>query len=146
MSYQFENTAVSIRYRAGDLVATTLALITCYGTLALASALTAVGITLEINEGLWAVAIVLLFGLAASLIAFRGGRRFGPARLALLAFALILWVMFASYHWATELVAFAALISAAFWKRATLNTQMQLRSSNQHGGIAPDGLTHSSAM
>lgn len=106
------------RYPAMGILATALALFACYGTLAFVSALSVVGITVEIENGIWASVIVAFFGIAVGLIALRGNPAYGPIVLAVLGLGLILWAMFGSYSWTTELLAFGALIAATLWNRS----------------------------
>jgi len=110
---------------ATGITATILALFACYGTLAFVGALSAVGVTVEIENGLWAVVIVAFFGLAVGLIAFRNAGSYGPTLLGLLGFGLIFWVMFGHYSWTTELIAFAILIAAGLWNRSAQETHAQ---------------------
>jgi arsenite methyltransferase len=113
----------SIWHHATGLVATALALIACYGTLALVSVLSFAGISIEIENGLWAGAIVTFFGLAVGLLAFRGNRQSGPTLLGLIGFGLMVWTMFGSYNWIAELLAFAMLIVATLWNRSVRQLQ-----------------------
>ena len=110
---------------AAGIVATALALIACYGTLAFVGALSLVGVTVEIKNGLWAGTIVAFCGLAVGLIAFRNARAYGPTLLGLIGFGLIFWVMFGVYSWTTELLAFAILVAAALWNRSAQETHAQ---------------------
>ena len=110
---------------AAGTVATALALIACYGTLAFVGALSLVGVTVEIKNGLWAGTIVAFFGLAVGLIAFRNARAYGPTLLGLIGFGVIFWVMFGVYSWTTELLAFAILVAAALWNRSAQETHAQ---------------------
>jgi hypothetical protein len=117
--------ARSAWHPAFGIVATALALTACYGTLALVSVLSLVGVTVEIENGLWAAAIVAFFGLAVGLIAFRNAGAYGPTLLGVLGFGLIFWVMFGVYSWTTELTAFAILVTATFWNRLVQKTHAQ---------------------
>ena len=98
---------------------TALALIACYGTLCLISLLALAGITLAINEGLWAVAISLFYAIAVAALApgYRRHKNHRPLLLAAIGLAVILWTMFGTYNWIAELMAFAGLIAATFWDR-----------------------------
>ena len=98
---------------------TALALIACYGTLCLVSLLALAGITLPINEGLWAVAIAAFYAIAVATLApgYRRQKNHRPILLAAIGLAVILWVMFGTYNWLAELIAFAALIAATLWDR-----------------------------
>lgn len=112
-------------HHATGVVATALALIACYGTLAFVGALSFAGITVKIENGLWVGAIVTFFALAVGMIAFRGSRQSGPTLLGLIGFGLIIWTMFGSYNWTTELLAFAMLIAATLWDRSGQKFQIQ---------------------
>lgn len=99
------------------LVATALALASCYGTLAIVAILSAVGITLGLDEGIWAAATAL-FTLAAVAAVVLGIRRHGnvwPAVLAVGGLGLIVWTLFGVYTLTVEIVGFAALVAAAAW-------------------------------
>jgi arsenite methyltransferase len=105
--------------------ATILALLACYGTLAFVSILSLVGVTIAVNNGVWAGTISAFYGLAVAAVAF-GARRhrvFGPTILGLVGFAIILWAMFGSYSWITELLAFIILIAATLWDRSAHDIQ-----------------------
>ena len=121
--FRGEPAARSNWHYATCIVATALALIACYGTLAFVSVLSFVGITVEIKNGLWAGAIVAFFVLAVGLIAFRSSRVYGPTLLGLVGFGLILWAMLASYSWTIELAAFGALVMATLWNRSARKIQ-----------------------
>lgn len=98
-------------------VATALALLSCYGTKVLIGLLSLLGVTLAINEGVWAGAIAVFAALAAIAIAvsYRRHRIVGPTAIAALGLALILWVMFGSYSRVIELAGFVLLIAATLW-------------------------------
>lgn len=97
--------------------ATALAVLSCYGTVALIGLLSLLGITLAIDEGVWAGAIAIFATLATVAVAmsYRRHRIVGPTSVAALGLGLILWVMFGSYSRVIELVGFALLIAAALW-------------------------------
>lgn len=97
--------------------ATLLAIVACYGTLILVSALSVLGITLAIHEGAWAgtVSLFALIAAGAVLLGYRRHRTLGPLILACVGAALILWVMFGRYDRIVELAGFAALVCAAAW-------------------------------
>lgn len=98
-------------------VATALALLSCYGTTVLIGLLSLLGVTLAINEGVWASAIAIFAALATIAIAvsYRRHRIVGPTAVAALGLGLILWVMFGSYSRVIELVGFVLLIAATLW-------------------------------
>ncbi|QDZ02363.2 MerC domain-containing protein [Nitratireductor mangrovi] len=97
--------------------ATALAVAACYGTMLIVAALASLGIAVAIHDGVWAGAVSLFAVLAwaSVLIGYRRYRILWPAALATLGAAAVLWAMFGSYHWLTELVGLAALALAAAW-------------------------------
>ncbi len=94
-----------------------LALVACYGTLALVAILSLLGISLHLHEGVWAVAIALftLLAVASIAIGWRRHGRLAPAALAIAGGGLVLWAMFGQYSLLTEGAGFAALMAAAVW-------------------------------
>lgn len=97
--------------------ATALAVLSCYGTTALIALLSLLGVSFALDEGAWATVISIFAALAAVAIAvsYRRYRIIGPAVVAALGLALILWVMYGSYSRVIELVGFALLIAATLW-------------------------------
>jgi arsenite methyltransferase len=98
-------------------IALILSLIACYGTLAAVALLSALGVTLTLNTGIWAGAIVL-FAVLATVIIGLGIRKHGsvaPLAPALAGTALITYVMFVQFDRILELVAFALLAVAVYW-------------------------------
>lgn len=97
--------------------ATVLAILSCYGTTALIGLLSLLGVSLALNEGIWAGAISVFAALAAIAIAvsYRRHRVIGPTVVAALGFVLILWTMYGSYSRVIELAGFVLLIAAALW-------------------------------
>ncbi len=92
-------------------LATALSLIACYGTLAAVALLGALGVSIALNEAVWAGAIVLFAALAVVALALRW-RRHGrglPVLLALAGLALIVFAMYVSYSLPAELGGFALL-------------------------------------
>ena len=105
------------RRRIAGPTALLLSLLACYGTLAAVAALAALGVTLVVNPGIWAGAIVL-FAVIATVIVGLGIRRHGsvaPLVPALAGTALLAYVMFVSFDRAFELIAFALLAGAVYW-------------------------------
>ena len=109
------------------LAGTLLSLLACYGTLGLVAALGAAGISLNVNEHVWAAAIVL-FAFAAVIGVVLGARRrhgnWAPAAVAALGAALVAASMYAAAAIegslglsarVVEVVGFAVLIAAALW-------------------------------
>jgi len=97
--------------------ATALAVLSCYGTTVLIGLLSLLGVTLAIDESVWAGAIAFFAALATAAIAmsYRRHRIVGPTVVAALGLGLILWAMFGSYSRVIELVGFVLLIAAALW-------------------------------
>ncbi len=94
-----------------------LAVATCYGTMAAVALLSVVGISVEINEGIFIQVITGLLGLAVlgTAFTFRGHRHPGPLILTVAAATLLLWVFYGSYYFALEIVGFVGLILASIW-------------------------------
>lgn len=113
---------------------TILAFLACYGTLAVIGALSLMGISLAVNEGVWAGAIVLfaLVALVGIVLGWRGHRVAGPLVLGVVGAGLVIYAMGVSYSRVVEIVGFVALIVAAVWdwraKRAA-NAGMQGRAN-----------------
>jgi len=104
-------------------IGTILSLATCYGTLALVGILGALGITIAINNTIWAGAIVAFAVLAVIGLAlgYRRHRNPAPLIIGLTGAALISYTMFADYSRVIELTGFALLSLAAFldWRSKT---------------------------
>jgi len=100
-------------------IGTILSLVTCYGTLALVGVLGALGITIAVNNAIWAGAIVGFAVLAVIGLALGYRRHHKPAALiiGLTGAALISYTMLADYSRVIELSGFALLALAAFWDR-----------------------------
>ncbi len=92
-------------------VATTLSLVACYGTLAAIGLLGALGVTIALNEAVWAGAIVLFAGLTFAVLLVRRHRhgRFAPAAVAGVGFVLIGFSMLVSYNQIIEFAGFVFL-------------------------------------
>jgi hypothetical protein len=97
--------------------ATALAVLSCYGTAVLIGLLSLLGVSLALDEGIWAGAISLFAALATIAIAasYRRHRIIGPTVIAALGLGLILWVMYGSYSRVIELAGFVLLIVATLW-------------------------------
>ncbi|EWH02685.1 MerC family mercury resistance protein [Halomonas sp. BC04] len=94
-----------------------LALLSCYGTLALVSLLPLLGVGLVIHEGAWAGAIAgfVLLALAALLAGYRQHHAIVPPLLATAGSAAILYALFIDYRALVELAGFLLLGGAALW-------------------------------
>ncbi len=110
-----------------------LSIVACYGTLFTISVLSALGISLVVNEGAWAGAIALFAVLAVLgvVLGYRRHHTLAPLLLAAIGAAIILWVMFGSFNRILELGGFAALIVGAIW-----DWRLKRRSSSMAAGSA----------
>ncbi|KPP97989.1 MerC family mercury resistance protein [Marinobacter sp. HL-58] len=92
-----------------------LALVSCYGALAAAGLLAALGVGLALDPGVWAGTIALFATFAAGFIAagFRYHRSIGPTVFAMTGVALVLYALFVDYSVMTELTGFVVMIGAA---------------------------------
>jgi len=95
--------------------ATVLAILACYGTLAIVAALSLMGIGLVVNEGLWAgaISVFALFALAGIILGWRVHRSVPPPLLGILGTGLVLWTMGISYNRPLEIAGFVCLAVAA---------------------------------
>ena len=98
-------------------VATGLAIVACYGTAFAVAILAAFGVSVVLNQHLWAGLIVsfMIIALIALARSWRRHRRIGPLALAAGGGILIVWVMYGSYSRQIELVGFLLLSLASFW-------------------------------
>ncbi len=96
---------------------TLLSIAACYGTMAIVTLLSLLGVTLAINKGVWAGAISLfaLLALLGVVLSYRQHRVKGPLVIAALGAILVLWAMFGSYSRIVEIMGFAGLITATVW-------------------------------
>jgi Na+/H+-dicarboxylate symporter len=112
------------RWLAG--AGTLLSLLACYGTLGLIAILSLMGVSLAINEQVWAGVIVTfaLIAVAGVALGYRLHRNPAPAVIALAGALLVIWAMYGSDNiraWfgflsrGVELAGFAGLIAAAVW-------------------------------
>lgn len=101
------------------MVALGLALLSCYGTLALAALLALLGIGLALDDGAWALAIAtfVVLTLAALAAGLRRHGAPGPLLLAAVGGGLILFALFIAYHPLVELAGFLLLGIAALRDR-----------------------------
>jgi len=98
------------------LAGTALAILACYGTLAVVAVLSLMGVALAVDEGLWAGAIVLfaLLALVGIVLGWRIHRHAPPLLLGILGAGLILWTMAVTYNRAIEIAGFGFLVVAAW--------------------------------
>lgn len=102
-----------------------LALLSCYGTLALAALLPLLGLGLALDDGAWAVAIAAFVVLTLAALA-AGQRRHGapgPLLLGIAGGGLILQALFIAYHPLVELAGFLLLAIAALRDRQARRRQ-----------------------
>ncbi|QFS86230.1 MULTISPECIES: MerC family mercury resistance protein [unclassified Marinobacter] len=97
------------------LLALSMALVTCYGILAISVLLTLLGVQLSLSLQVWSFAIAVFTVITALIIGsgFIRHRKPSPGLLATLGTALVLFALYISYHAATELLGFALLAGAA---------------------------------
>lgn len=98
------------------LAAAALSLIACYGTLAAVGLLGALGVTIALNEAVWAGAIVIFAWLAllALWLRWRHRRLVWPVILAAIGVAMITFTMTVVYARAVEVVGFAFLCAGTY--------------------------------
>ncbi|MDP7343018.1 MAG: MerC domain-containing protein [Alphaproteobacteria bacterium] len=94
-----------------------LAVATCYGTMAAVALLSVVGVSVEINEGVFVKVItaLLVVAVAGTAFTFRRHRNPGPLLLSIAAAGLLLWVFYGSYSFALEIIGFVGLVLASIW-------------------------------
>ncbi|NIC07296.1 MerC family mercury resistance protein [Billgrantia bachuensis] len=106
-------------YRRGllGMLAFLLALLSCYGTLAMVALLPLLGVHLVLDEGLWAGAITgfVLVTLVAVASGIRRYRAYLPTLLAAGGSALVLYALFIDYQVLVELTGFLLLLAGAAW-------------------------------
>lgn len=108
-------------------VATALSLVACYGTLAVVTLLSALGVTIALNEAVWGGAIVLFAGLTfvALLVRRRKHDRLAPVALASIGVLLIGFTILISYARLIELVGFVFLCTGTVldWRNGRGHTE-----------------------
>ena len=106
--------------------ATALGVFSCYGTMILVGLLALLGISLAVDERIWATAVGVLSLLAAIAIAlsYRRHRVIGPVIFAAIGAVLVLWVIYGSYSRVIEFFGFGFLVIATLWDwRARLSNR-----------------------
>lgn len=108
------------RLASHSWVAVVLAVLVCYGSLALSGLLAQVGVTLTLHQGVRAAATVVLVWIAVlgMGINLHRYRNFGPFILSDLGALLVSWVMVVEPNGAMESTGFILLMAAAFWDRS----------------------------
>ncbi len=93
-----------------------MAVIACYGTLALAAVMGMLGISMAVNEGIWAGAIILFAILACGVIALGMRKHHSPKPVivAIIGTAILVYTMYINYQIVTEIAGFIVL-SIATW-------------------------------
>ncbi len=112
------------------MAAVMLALVACYGTLAVVSLLPLIGLTLAIDESVWTGVIILFASLAVVAVAAgaRNHDSFRPLVVAMLGAALIAYTLLGFYHRLIELSGFVLLVGAAVWDLQLRNGAMRIDS------------------
>lgn len=98
----------------------------CYGTFGLISVLSLMGVTLAVNEDIWAGAIVALALLAVLCVAlgYRQHRNASPVRLAIAGAVLVIWATYGAQGivdmlsvpaYVVEIIGFSELVAAVLW-------------------------------
>jgi arsenite methyltransferase len=97
MATMTESSGPTRSWQAG--LAAGLAIVTCYGTAAVVALLAALGVSVALNQRLWAGLIVLftIMALIALARSYWRHRRIGPLALAVAGAMVILWVMYGPY-------------------------------------------------
>lgn len=95
-------------------VATSLAIVACYGTILAIATLSSVGIVVTLHKGAWAgvISLLVLLALAGIWLGYRYHRRLGPIGFALAGAGLVLWAMLVHYNWLIEFVGLVVLAIA----------------------------------
>jgi hypothetical protein len=94
-----------------------LAIVSCYGTAAVVALLAALGVSVAINQRLWAGVIVSLTIIALMVLVRSRSRHLskGPLALGVAGATLILWVMYGPFSRQAELTGFLLLAIASVW-------------------------------
>jgi arsenite methyltransferase len=118
------------------VTALVLALIACYGTLVAVSLLPFIGLTLAVDEGVWAGAIILFTVMAAVAVAAgtRKHHSFTPLILAILGAGLVGYTLLGPYHRFAELIGFALIAGGTLWDLRLRNATTRLKQSRAATG------------
>ena len=103
-------------------IATVLSMLACYGTLVAIAALGALGVTLSLNEGIWATAIAG-FAILAVVTLLAGQKRHGsmaPFLVGAVGGGAVVFTSFVIYSPGIEALGFVLLCCAVWmdWRRA----------------------------
>jgi len=93
-----------------------MAAITCYGTLALVAIMSAMGVSMAVNENIWAGSIILFAVIACAVVALgmRKHRSVKPLILALVGTGVLIYTMYIDYSTITEMIGFIILAIATY--------------------------------
>ena len=93
-----------------------MAAITCYGTLALVAIMSAMGVSMVVNESIWAGSIIMFAVIACAVVALgmRKHRSAKPLILALAGTGILIYTMYVDYSTVTEMIGFTILAIATY--------------------------------
>jgi arsenite methyltransferase len=94
-----------------------IAAITCYGTLALVGLMSAFGVSMAVNEGLWAGSIIAFALMATAVIALgmRKHHSIKPVLISLVGSGVLIYTMYLNYNMVTEFIGFLILALATWF-------------------------------
>lgn len=94
-----------------------LAVVACYGTLAVVALLSLVGVSVDVNEALLVKVVtgLLVVAVGGMVVSYRDHRNIGPLGLGVCAAGLLLWVFYGTYSKPLELVGFLLLVAASVY-------------------------------
>jgi len=94
-----------------------LAMLACYGTLAIVALLSVINVTVDVNEGLFVkiISVLLIFAFTGMIFSWRIHRKFGPLVVTGAASALLVWVFYGHYNAWLEGSGFFGLLVASVW-------------------------------
>jgi arsenite methyltransferase len=110
------------------VAALVLALIACYGTLMAVSLLPFIGLTLVVDERMWAGTIILFTGMTVVAVAagVRKHRSLKPLLLTTLGTGLLVYTLLGPYHRVVELIGFTLVAGATVWDLRLRNKVMRV--------------------